>query len=217
MKILTILSLLVVAARAQLSAEDIRALIQDDYHQNPVYTGQVTFSPFTNGSYQALARDETVVRYEGESGVSATHIINYYVLRCILAATNRKSNPRIIDMTTIPQWTNIDNWNTNPDFCTWYGITCEYFGPSSGLVTQIDLARNNLSGTWPEEVAFLGEHLEMIDLFSNPAQYCGKYDWFQSMEVLRFLFVGTTSWDSVGIPTTLKFLDNLCMLCCSYL
>jgi hypothetical protein len=207
MKVLAILSLLVAAVSAQRTADGIRVLIRDDYHKNSIYAGQVKSSPFEMSTYQFLAREETATRYAGET-VTADIIINYYVLRCIYAATNGKTNPRsTLSEAETPEWKVQTGWSTpatSTDYCTWHGITCE-----SGLVIEINLANNTLYGSWPEETAFIGETLESIDLFSNFFHFCGTYEWFQSMKVLKFLFFGTTSWDSNGIPSVLKFLENL--------
>lgn len=47
-------------------------------------------------------------------------------------------------------WTRRDNWGTNTEISTWYGVTVE-----DNEVTGIDLSANNLSGTLPEELGAL--------------------------------------------------------------
>ena len=47
-------------------------------------------------------------------------------------------------------WTRRDNWGTNTEISTWYGVTVE-----DNEVTGIDLSANNLSGTLPKELGAL--------------------------------------------------------------
>jgi hypothetical protein len=207
MKVFAVISLLVAAASAQ-TADQIRVIIRDDFHKNAKFAGAVINSPFAPNTYQLKAREETASRLAG-TGANSQTIINHYVLRCIYAATNGVSNPRTGGLTNIPKWTNTTGgWATNSaNYCGYYGITC-----SGGYVTDIVLNQNSLYGTWPAEIAFIGDTLEQIDIYANFFNYCETYEWFKSMDKLNYLFFGTTSWDSNGIPSVLKFLDALCKL-----
>jgi len=206
MKVLALFTLLIASANGQ-TKETIRTLLRNT-HQDSMYDGQVIKQPFAPGSYQLAAREEAATRY-ASTGASNDVIKNYYALRCIYESTNGKSNPRA-QFDEIPNWKVATGWSddvsvdTASDYCTWHGITCE-----NSLVTGIKLNNNTLYGTWPVEVAFLGETLESIDLYYNYFHYCENYQWFKSMKVLNYLFFGTTSWDSNGIPSVLKLLDSI--------
>eukprot|EP00545_Synedropsis_sp_CCMP1620_P013103 CAMPEP_0119029662 /NCGR_PEP_ID=MMETSP1176-20130426/40634_1 /TAXON_ID=265551 /ORGANISM="Synedropsis recta cf, Strain CCMP1620" /LENGTH=1229 /DNA_ID=CAMNT_0006986013 /DNA_START=177 /DNA_END=3866 /DNA_ORIENTATION=+ len=190
---------------AGLNSDQIREKVAG-FHQSAMYDGQVLKNPWFSGTYQMTAREQTVARYSGVSPTpSDSEIKNYYALACIFVATNGKSNPRVLTPDFgIPKWKESIGWATNDDYCTWYGIKCD-----QGLVSEIMLYDNTLYGTWPVEVAFLGETLTFLDVFGNSFNYCDNYQWFKSMEVLTFLFFGGTSWESNGIPSTLKFLTQL--------
>merc|ERR1712232_1399351 len=59
-------------------------------------------------------------------------------------------------------WTNFAGWSTQSDACeAWYGITCQ-----NSLVTAIDLDRNNLYGSIPEDFCLLKD-LKVSKLSGN--------------------------------------------------
>ncbi|CAJ1947855.1 unnamed protein product [Cylindrotheca closterium] len=59
-------------------------------------------------------------------------------------------------------WSRQVGWCGGTQHCTWSGVSCS----SSGTITGIELATNNLSGTIPEEFYAL-QHLQRINLFAN--------------------------------------------------
>lgn len=76
--------------------------------------------------------------------------LDKYVLTKLYNSTNGKN------------WKNQSNWlNGYPCSDNWNGITC-----TSGLVSSIELARNNLSGNIPSELGML-ETLEILQLSHN--------------------------------------------------
>ncbi|WP_419942005.1 Ig-like domain-containing protein [Candidatus Palauibacter sp.] len=60
-------------------------------------------------------------------------------------------------------WTESANWGTDAPLGDWYGIAVD---STTGRVTQIDLNRNNLSGTVPPEVRYF-PHLRVLRLDYN--------------------------------------------------
>ena len=133
-------------------------------------------------------------------------IRNFYALACIYFATNGVGNRALEIMNylnPIPTW--ITNDWLSPDYCSWFGITCN----SDGSVTEIDLNDNFLYGSWPPEVVLLKSTLIHIDVSNNAFHYCGNYTWITKMSELRFLSFGTTSWKSDGVPIELNSAINL--------
>ncbi|MCY4648651.1 MAG: Ig-like domain-containing protein [Gammaproteobacteria bacterium] len=59
-------------------------------------------------------------------------------------------------------WTNSDNWLSDEDLDTWYGVDTD----STGRVVGLDLEGNNLIGHIPPELGDL-EHLRRLDLAGN--------------------------------------------------
>jgi len=48
-------------------------------------------------------------------------------------------------------WDNFHRWMTEVDVCRWVGVTCS----QKGMVTELDLQKNNLVGTLPQEISRL--------------------------------------------------------------
>jgi hypothetical protein len=124
-------------------------------------------------SYQsaALRRVEEQV---GANDMPDFKIVQYYALYCIFESTFSKTNEAIeADSTiaTIPDWLVSTNWDTNDvDPCgAWYGVKCD----DDGLITEINLFSNGLSGYFPPEVMLLASEgpgagrLIMLDIFNN--------------------------------------------------
>lgn len=70
----------------------------------------------------------------------------------------------------------------------------------------------NLYGTWPNEIALIGEHLLVVEITGNFFLYCIDYMWMVHMTSVEILYFGTTSFDADGIPMSLRFMTNLCKL-----
>ena len=49
-------------------------------------------------------------------------------------------------------WENNEKWMSNADVCDWYGVSCNIF---EGMIDEIDLSNNNLSGFLPSELGEL--------------------------------------------------------------
>ena len=59
------------------------------------------------------------------------------------------------------QWLKNDNWNSNEPYCKWYGVIC-----TNGTILQLELHRNNLTGSIPSSIAALTS-LEQLILNNN--------------------------------------------------
>ncbi len=60
-------------------------------------------------------------------------------------------------------WVNSGGWGSNAPLGSWYGIEVD---PATGRVTEIDLNRNDLSGTIPPEIQYF-PHLRLLRLDYN--------------------------------------------------
>eukprot|EP00548_Thalassiothrix_antarctica_P000591 CAMPEP_0194138306 /NCGR_PEP_ID=MMETSP0152-20130528/8136_1 /TAXON_ID=1049557 /ORGANISM="Thalassiothrix antarctica, Strain L6-D1" /LENGTH=711 /DNA_ID=CAMNT_0038835733 /DNA_START=193 /DNA_END=2328 /DNA_ORIENTATION=+ len=157
------------------------------------------------------------------------HIKNFYTAACVFFATNGVSNLKVKQFQptdfVVPAWDKTDDWITNPDYCSWFGLKCflDTLGPEEiedqqlqDQIIEIQLFNNSLYGEWPPEIGLLGDNLVTIDLYDNFFQYTDDYSWFDSMKEMKYLWFGTTSWSADGIPTELNKLTNLEQLDCSY-
>jgi len=182
-----------------LTEDEIKDVIRD-LQSGLDYLDQIALQ--TIDSYQTLAMENAANFLSGSTDYDNDHIRNSYAAGCMYYATYEQSNS-VLDDSTLA-WTEDANWITNPDYCTWFGLTCE-----NNNIISIELFGNNLSGSWPAEVGLLGDHLVLIDLEDNEYLYANNYDWFQSMSALKTLWFGISSWDADGIPTVLNQLTSL--------
>lgn len=53
-------------------------------------------------------------------------------------------------LTNGPAWLASTGWNTNADYCTWYGVSCV-----DNEVTQLVLNKNHLTGSIPASIGNL--------------------------------------------------------------
>lgn len=157
------------------------------------------------------------------------HVKNFYGAATIFYSTNGVSNDIIEELEDdnfeLSGWTNQEDWTTNPDYCSWFGIKCFLNIDTTEAIAEqtreqniieIELFNNTLMGTWPLEIALLGESLATIDLYDNFHHYMEDFTWFQDMGELQYLYFGTTSWRADGIPSELNELTKLRQLDCSY-
>jgi Leucine-rich repeat (LRR) protein len=99
-------------------------------------------------------------------------------------------------------WTNNTGWNTDADYCSWYGVTCD----GSGSVTYLWLDDNQLSGTIPSE---LGNLSNLWSLYLDHNQLNGPIpSELGSLSNLRDLILGSNQF-SGPIPAELGNLSNL--------
>ncbi len=84
-------------------------------------------------------------------------------------------------------WLNKSGWeedltfsSTEPNFCTWYGISCD----ETGLVIGINLRGNNLTGAFPSYAFQSLSKLEILDLAENSLSGTVEYFYFFSLRSL---------------------------------
>mmetsp|Transcript_30017 Transcript_30017/g.49580 ORF Transcript_30017/g.49580 Transcript_30017/m.49580 type:complete len:469 (+) Transcript_30017:77-1483(+) len=138
------------------------------------------------------------------SPVSSEEYVIYYVLACIYYAStgvrNGKTDSMIpVDPKSLEGWLSSDNWVTDSDKCTWYGITCN----AANQVIGIDLPDNQMLGLFAPETQLLGDTLEVLDLSGNlflSTEYDNGNSWMAKMTQLRKLLVAETSFGYNGIP-----------------
>lgn len=59
-----------------------------------------------------------------------------------MASTDREALAALFHSTDGAEWTNNDNWNTDAELSTWYGVEVN----GEGLVVKLSLNANNLRG-----------------------------------------------------------------------
>ena len=153
-------------------------------------------------SYQNRAL--TYVRKEKGLTMDDPEFLEYYGLACLFYATNGVHNKHTIsefgEDFVLQPWLNAGGWvSTDTDKCAWFGVSCN----SDNQVLAIQLASNNLMGTFPPEIVHLGESLEIIDIYFNT--YCSTEGdagnaWMGQLPKTRQLLFRSTSFEYDGIP-----------------
>jgi alpha-tubulin suppressor-like RCC1 family protein len=131
-----------------------------------------------------------------------------------------------------PNWTNRTNWLETNTPCSWYGVNCV-----GGLVTDLNLGSNNLTGTLPPELgnllglrnlhlfenqlsgplpATLGQLGALVELIANHNHFTGSIpaELGAIGDTLRLLFLNSNEL-SGAIPAALGNLGNLQVLALS--
>mmetsp|Transcript_20568 Transcript_20568/g.56781 ORF Transcript_20568/g.56781 Transcript_20568/m.56781 type:complete len:677 (+) Transcript_20568:131-2161(+) len=166
-------------------------------------------------SYQSLALDW--IKNDYSSGThSHDRVVQRFVLGCIFFATYQVETPYALQETGyIFPWYNQTGWLSSADECIgWHGITCD----NQGLVSEIHLAKNFLSGRFPPEVAMIKDSLVRLDLFRNNFHNPGSEwtDFLGDLINLQELNIGETGFEYNGIPPSIRKLKNLVHLDISY-
>jgi hypothetical protein len=157
-------------------------------------------------SYQSKALERLALHPLLDTSVATpledAKLVQYYVLYCILEATNGQPNVMtsadyrfdIFDETNFPEWTTTDGWlNVGSDPCgttvetfsstsntttaevvefPWYGITCD----EQGRVTDISLVNNLMTGYFPPEVKLLAGDGPFASSGAGNLNYLELYD-----------------------------------------
>jgi Leucine-rich repeat (LRR) protein len=146
-------------------------------------------------------------------------VVQRYALACIYYASNEQRTAAT-DFAFGPEidvlpWLNERGWLTFDDECDWYGITCNDI---TGLVEEIDLSNNILTGLFPPETQLLKDSLKVLDIYSNYVFNVGDAGnaFLGELTLLEELYYGTTSFQYDGIPTYIGKLTNLYEYDCSY-
>lgn len=142
------------------------------------------------------------------------HMVQQYALACVFYATNgiRTKTSAAVFGGSIPFWIEDTNWLSPSPVCTWFGITCR-----QGLVKEIDLTDNRLTGTFPPEAGLLTSLQTLIltgNYFLNEGD--SGHDWLEQLSELKVLLLGSNSFVYSGIPPVLGKLSNLEELDISY-
>ena len=82
-------------------------------------------------------------------------------------------------------WANNENWLTGESACKWHGVSCD---TTSEFLYEIDLAKNNLTGRIPLELALLPD-LRSLVLTSNHLVGTIPADMLGNMPELSILFL----------------------------
>jgi len=138
--------------------------------------------------------------------------VQLYALACIYYSTYASQN----DWTdfhfgsegALPGWFSNRGWLSDAEsFCNWHGISCD----ESNRVSEIELATNGLTGSFPEETVYLADSLVTLDLYNNLVHNKGDEGnaWLGELTNLENLFYGTTSFEYDGVPTEIGKLTNL--------
>lgn len=109
-------------------------------------------------SYQSMARTSIVLSFRV---FEEWQIVQRYALGCIYFATFGVMHQFTRRSET--QWKNSTRWLTAAEECTWYGITCN----NDKRVVGINLAGNNVTGSFPREVILLRETLTSLNIGDN--------------------------------------------------
>lgn len=171
------------------------------------FTSTELFGEPTSDQCRALQR---VAEQEGYQTFGFEQVMRYWVLYCIYFATSSSTNDSVLverqestgTTTKTTTWTVTTGWEaTNLDPCNkWYGIVCDF----NGIVTEIRLSRNGLSGTFPSEIVYLSSDgaqatgagsLQRLELFDNPSLTNDDVSWIAELgSSLKVLNYGSTSF-----------------------
>lgn len=78
------------------------------------------------------------------------------------ASAERKALMQLYDQLNGAAWGNSENWKSTQDINTWYGVTTN----TDGLVTELSLPQNNLTGNLPEVISSFTE-LKTLNVQNN--------------------------------------------------
>ena len=102
------------------------------------------------------------------------------------------------------KWIKSKNWNTDDNFCNWYGIACD----DAQSIVSIVLGNNALEGTVPTAIFSL-PNLVQLSLFSNPLLTI-EFDGIESaanLQVLQLDSTGLNSLTAIGKARSLTELN----------
>jgi Leucine-rich repeat (LRR) protein len=103
-------------------------------------------------------------------------------------------------------WLKRDNWDEdNTDICSWYGVVCETVNGAE-TITQIELAANGLTGTFPA-ILFHLPSLKVLNLHNNSVEFSFHgIGYASSLSNLHIDETNTNSLDGIGDAKSLTTL-----------
>lgn len=173
-------------------------------------------------SYQSKAlawiEDSGVPAADTNLADTDDRVVQRFALACIYYASNEQRTAATdfafgAEFDVLP-WLNEAGWLVYDDECKWFGIECN----DDGLVDEIDLSNNILTGLFPPETQLLAKSLKVLDIYSNYVFNVGDAgnSFLGELTNLEQLYYGTTSFQYNGIPTYIGKLTNLFEFDCSY-
>ena len=139
-----------------------------------------------------------------------------FALACIYFATNRVRNAYTDTALggNLYAWNHADGWLGDQDECTWWGVSCT----AEGRVRQVQLEGNALTGSFPYEVVYLKDGLEVLKLSRNFFHNANDdgWDFLEELVHLRVLRAHDTVFQYEGLPPQLARLEHLEELDLSY-
>lgn len=140
-----------------------------------------------------------------------TRSVQRYAMACLYYATNAVPNPYIEKPRP---WVSAHLWLSTSHVCEWKGIVCN----SAYKIEEINLERNNLSGSIPPEIAMIASTLQTLDMTSNSLYMEGAmFDVFSHLTMLTSLLLDDNyMYHKTGLPSEFKMMDRLQKLRLSY-
>ena len=184
------------------------------------YRGGLVFFNESSYSMQALR----YVQRTASVDMAEPRIAQRYALACIYFATNAISTPftdvvllgrnessQARNSTVLYEW--LRPWATGSladHECEWPGVVCNH----EDVVTELHLAQNWMTGTFPIEVILLKETLTVLDLEDNLLCNLGYSNvwWLGELTQLRILNLGNNAFSNGhegGLPVSLGNLIHL--------
>lgn len=138
-------------------------------------------------------------------------VLQRYALACFYFATN---GAKTLYTPTPSPWKSSERWLSDMHECQWEGIECN----TRNKVAGINLSEHNLSGALPQELVFLKDHLEVLDLTTNHLFIDGaQFDVFGRLSNLQIILMDDNYLSSSdGLPAAFGQCSNLVKLRLSY-
>ena len=140
-----------------------------------------------------------------------TRSVQRYAMACLYYATNTVPNPYIEK--PMP-WVSAYKWLSESHVCEWKGVICN----SANKIEGINMERNNLSGSLPQEIAMIASTLTTLDMTSNSIYMDSTmYDLFSHLTLLTTLLLDDNYfYYGNGLPSQFKAMASLQKLRLSY-
>jgi hypothetical protein len=105
----------------------------------------------------------------------------------------------------LTSWENVENWVTDENECSWYGVLCK-----NGDVVALNFTSNGLEGIFPDEITMLQKHLMALELGDNNVINANQeLKWMGELTKLKLLDLEDTGFTANGIPSFIGKLTDL--------